>query len=272
MKIIETMKNNLRWILPLGVVFLVVALWGTSGFLLIEMEDRGTFGDMFGAINALFSGLAFSGVVFAILLQRKELELQRKELELTRNELSGQKNEMELQNKTLLKQSFENTFFQLLRLQQEIVNSIDLRKSGNPSQVTTGRDCMHVFFNRFRNDWDKEKKSENKKLEIVLLNDCYLDFYQDVQQDIGHYFRSLYHIVKLVDRSDIPNKRLYTNLVRAQLSSYELTLLFYNCLSNLGKEKFKPLIEKYSLLKNMPTKLLLNTDEHLPFYNETAYK
>ena len=49
--------------------------------------DRGTFGDMFGAVNTLFSGLAFAGVVYAILLQRKELALQRRELELTRAEL-----------------------------------------------------------------------------------------------------------------------------------------------------------------------------------------
>lgn len=50
--------------------------------------DRGAFGDMFGAINALFSGLAFAGIIFTILRQREELKLQRKELELTREELS----------------------------------------------------------------------------------------------------------------------------------------------------------------------------------------
>jgi hypothetical protein len=43
---------------------------------------------MFGAANALFSGLAFAGVIVAILLQRNELELQREELALTRHELA----------------------------------------------------------------------------------------------------------------------------------------------------------------------------------------
>lgn len=37
---------------------------------------RGEFGDMFGGLNALFSGLAFAGVVYALLLQRKDLQLQ----------------------------------------------------------------------------------------------------------------------------------------------------------------------------------------------------
>lgn len=49
--------------------------------------EMGQFGDMFGAVNTLFSGLAFAGIIYTILLQRNELSLQRKELEDTRAEL-----------------------------------------------------------------------------------------------------------------------------------------------------------------------------------------
>ena len=42
---------------------------------------------MFGAPNALFSGLAFAGVIYAIILQRNELRLQREDLQLSREEL-----------------------------------------------------------------------------------------------------------------------------------------------------------------------------------------
>jgi len=51
--------------------------------LLIEHQ----FQDLFAGISTFFSGLAFLGLVGAILLQREELSLQRKELELTRTEL-----------------------------------------------------------------------------------------------------------------------------------------------------------------------------------------
>jgi hypothetical protein len=54
---------------------------------MVLFAEPGTFGDMFGAVNALFSGLALAGVVCAILLQREELRLQREELALTRLEL-----------------------------------------------------------------------------------------------------------------------------------------------------------------------------------------
>jgi len=53
-------------------------------------EHRGLFGDMFGALNALFSGAAFAGVVYAIILQRHELAMQREDLRLSREELAAQ--------------------------------------------------------------------------------------------------------------------------------------------------------------------------------------
>jgi hypothetical protein len=51
-------------------------------------DGPGVFGDMFGVANALFSGLAFVGIIIAILLQRQELSLQRLELEATREEMA----------------------------------------------------------------------------------------------------------------------------------------------------------------------------------------
>ena len=73
-------------ILFLGVFVLWLYSWNYIDTNI--MEDRqGEFGDKFGAINSLFSGLAFAGIIFTILLQRKELSLQRKELIETRNEL-----------------------------------------------------------------------------------------------------------------------------------------------------------------------------------------
>jgi len=70
-----------------------------------QMTERGQFGDMFGALNALFSGLAFLGVIYAILLQRSELELQRKELKLTRREMERSAKAQEGSEKALHIQS-----------------------------------------------------------------------------------------------------------------------------------------------------------------------
>lgn len=67
---------------------LIVLFLTLSGMIINQfVKDRGTYGDMFGMANALFSGLAFAGILITILMQRKELKLQRLDLELTREEL-----------------------------------------------------------------------------------------------------------------------------------------------------------------------------------------
>lgn len=63
-------------------------------------------------------------------LQRNELKLQRYETELQRKEFERQTQELKNQNKTLLVQKFENTFFNLLGLHNEFVNSNESRDLG----------------------------------------------------------------------------------------------------------------------------------------------
>lgn len=50
--------------------------WILPRLLFSKQEDAGTFGDSFGMVNALFSGLAFLGVIVAIWLQNRELQHQ----------------------------------------------------------------------------------------------------------------------------------------------------------------------------------------------------
>jgi uncharacterized LabA/DUF88 family protein len=81
--------NRLKTIIGifLGVFIIWVVIQLGILFVFKDWTTRGTFGDSFGAVNSLFSGLAFGGLIYTILLQRKELELQRQELIETRQEL-----------------------------------------------------------------------------------------------------------------------------------------------------------------------------------------
>jgi hypothetical protein len=90
------MANDSRgdrvWLVPAILIVVVILVMVGANFYIPELYDKpngaGEFGDMFGGVNALFSGLAFVGVIYAILLQRRELQLQREELALTRTELA----------------------------------------------------------------------------------------------------------------------------------------------------------------------------------------
>lgn len=278
-------------ILLIWVLSLIVLRWKYPAISL-----RGPFGDSFGAINSIFSGLALAGIIYTIFLQKKELSLQRQELRDTREEFK-------IQNRTLRLQRFENTFFKLLDLHHKIVDGIDLvtykeKETGMPFRrimrdqeldiiTLEGRDVFKEKYDQLINDIAKSKEG---------LNKAYLKFYQGVQTDLGHYFRNLYRIIKLVNETEfisqeelrfksdeirsseilnymIENHELryrYTSIVRAQLSDYELLWLFYNCLSDNGNKKFKPLLEKYCLLKNMPQNRIHNS-ELIKEYSDDAY-
>lgn len=84
----------------------------------------GLFGDMFGAVNAIFSGLAFAGIIISLYMQRIELKIQRKELKLTRKEVKRTNKEFKLQNQTMEVQKFENQYYKMIDLHKENVNEI----------------------------------------------------------------------------------------------------------------------------------------------------
>jgi hypothetical protein len=86
------------WAGSISFVFIIVA-WGSCYASLPEATEntaalRGTEGDWFGSLNALFSGLAFCGVIITILLQREELKSNTKQLEQQSIQLRRQANVM----------------------------------------------------------------------------------------------------------------------------------------------------------------------------------
>lgn len=282
----NNLKSNKPFIFFLIMLGFVIFLWFFSYFSLRNDTQRGNFGDMFGAVNALFSGLAFAGLIYAILLQKEELELQRNEIKDTRLEFITQ-------NNTLKNQKFENTFFSMLELHHKIVNGIDIidkERVGSNSNYTPQ---YQVFTINGRDVFKKEYlslidsfKNKNRSFDQESIDKIYLEKYEDVQTDFGHYFRNVYRIIKIIDSTDFfpldvssveknknnfEEKYKYTSILRAQLSDYEILWLFYNCLSSNGNSKFKQLIEKYTIFKNIPKNKLYNIDDYKK-YEEGAYE
>ncbi len=262
--------NSLRtgiWI----VLVVIILGWGAYWIWVAPLVTESS---KFDPLNALFSGLAFWGVIYAILLQRSELALQRRELELTRGEVRGQKKQLEAQNLTLKQQRFENTFFSLLDLFNGIVNSIEITRPSippeEPSVMAKGRECFTKFTSELSQVYNDMRRAHASWESLALCQSVYKEFGGSRQSLVSHYFRTLYNIVKFIDTSDIGNKQTYMNILRAQLSSSELTLLFYNCMSKYGSEKFKPLVGKYGLLENMDLSTLF-APEHRELFDESAF-
>lgn len=259
----------------------ILLLWGGSWWLISQnfhnYEERGTFGDMFGAINALFSGLAFGGLIITLLYQKDELELQRAELQETREEMARQRNEFEEQNKTLKRQRFENTFFNMLSLQQEIVSNLYYeydKRVGNGIKTIQckGRELFEYVY--LYMSLTVKGIEQYGGLRNVLYHYDYTMFSQlDFISRFDHYFRHMYRIFKYIDSTDLiedDERYEYTCILRSQLSSYELVMLFYNSLTANGRAKLKPLLEKYSVFNNLREDLLAKAEDK-SLYAEKAF-
>lgn len=234
-----------------------------------EITNRALFGDSYGSLNTLFSGLAFAGIITSIFFQSQELKE-------TRAEIKAQKEEFALQTKAMNKQVFETTFFQLLQLHNEIIQSLQIDKGyvSNKTQVH-GREVFSVLYNdKFvSGDFDFEYDHKFVDSSEAFSNDiggAYLKFHRVYGHLVGHYFRNVYQILKYVDKSTVDDKKFYSNLIRAQMSDYELGLLFYNCISDLGNTKFKQLIENYEFFEHLNTLSSIENYE-IKMYDKKAY-
>ena len=73
-----------RYILGAGLLLSIIGVWlwykdQVPGWY-PKGEDAGTFGDSFGALNTLFTGLAFAAVVISVWFQRADLNATLKEI------------------------------------------------------------------------------------------------------------------------------------------------------------------------------------------------
>lgn len=283
--------NWFKWFLG-ATVFVVVSI---IVFLLVmkglpwTMEKRGHLGDMFGVIGALFSGLAFAGVVVSMLqqnedlnLQRKELALQRQEIAQTNKELKLQRAEMQEQNKTIMLQRFENTFFSMLEMQQKIV--ADLKYESEETGEYKGRDVFDRMYKNFYDYAFVDKRGHRYK---HLTKDSPIDAFMEcygfaISSGQIRYFDHLYRILKYIDFAECleyQERYNYVCILRAQLSKPELLMLFYFCLYEKS-HRLKKLMEKYAFFKHIRSNRFVIvarkdnvlSENHYKLYAPSAYE
>jgi len=266
-----------RWLKVLVSLSILAALTAIGLYVWIFRFDLsnkhdvwGQFGDYLGGtLNPLFAFTALLALLYTIVLQSRELRNSGEQLAKSAEAL-------EKQNLVLQKQSFEATFFQLLKLYNDVVQELHITLEESDSILGNGRvrkvkhedrQCLAALHNVLIHEHlHSVARGDSMEPRLEGLNLAYQDFYAKYGHLIGHYFRTIYNIVKIVENSDMPDdaKHDYTNILRAQLSKYELGLLLYNCLSQYGRKKMLPLVKKYHLLKHLEDDVqLLPTDRDL---------
>lgn len=230
-----------------------------------NLAARGVFGDKFGAIGALFTGLAFWGALWQLDLQRRELKSQQMEIE-------GQRKSVDLQR-------FESSFFQILEIQTRVIDHLEFKEwkshdalvyflslieSESPDLLAFR--CLNYFeakqIDELRQSVDLDDdnqyvglaksdistlkealkrditiidryKSDDLKLHREIVSFAYIRATQKTDNSISHYFRNIYHLIKFLDESEgisDQQRNRYTGILRSQLSNTELACIFYNCI------------------------------------------
>lgn len=288
----KRIKENRGWLITGWIVvglailnpFFIMFL-SKTGFSVKEIGDLGALGDFLGGSTVgLLSLASILFVIYTISIQSIELKLQRKELEETRKEFKTG-------NNTARVQQVDNAFFNMLSLHHELVNNITYRENNSTYKSREAlaalcaiikedlcRQLNYLEYNKFENTngWKNTTRIRGNQVNALLsreialsqeaFDEVYEDFHKNYGNEIGHYMRHNYRIVKFIvnnvasDEKEqysikksmgrepiIGDKKYYFGMLRSQWSNAEFDLIFINSLYKRNY-KFKELIVKYDVL------------------------
>jgi hypothetical protein len=211
-----------------GWIFLCVFIAWVSCWWLVTMfikgstentawVQRGQFGDLFGSVNALFSGLAFAGIIITIFLQKEELALQRKELRDTRKVFKTQ-------TITMKRQRFESTFFSMLSLHFGFIQSLKYNDN------IRGADTLSELTENFK--IAVRDITEYKDHHYLTYMNRYSTFHSLLYPMTSQYLQSLIALHRIIQQysTDEKIRTRYYGILKSYISLPERKFLFYHVL------------------------------------------
>lgn len=213
------------------------------------LEDFGTFGDIYGSLNTLFTSATLIIVMYSAYLQRQAnkdaREAMAKQLRQVRNASRKQLRQAQLSTKRQLalaqaahdaqmKESkyaiFSNGFNALLSYKHEKFLSVKFVKGTNnysAQEIFTHINLM--FFNNVKTFWKDISDLDSKKIEISFYETIFK--ISDVKNvsEIFSYFYTVMDLFHYINRSQIDNKDkdFYRNIVINSLSVGEQIAIFW---------------------------------------------
>ncbi|WP_217591769.1 hypothetical protein [Cohnella sp. GbtcB17] len=174
--------------------------------------QRGTAGDMFGAINSLFSGLAFAGIIFTISMQRKDLSLQleaikmqTEELKLQREETARSADQLESQKNLLNFQIALSALVEMIKTKEKRLSSVKYKSNDELMQgVAALREMYRV----------------KRSIQASMVN----------YQILSGFFNSFFFMLRFIKESDLTDsqKKVLAGFLYSDTSDIEIIFIFEN--------------------------------------------
>jgi putative phage abortive infection protein len=248
------------WLLLIGLY-----LYRFRGGLSARPEDWGVFGDYLGGVlNPILAFASFMVVLVSLYENRIQAADERRArgMETVISTFTG-----------LLERV--NDVVRDLRYERTRVTPVGLASAAASVDEVRGREVFrYMFQNAVKTPYAHERGSREapdlpRYVELMKQLDA------DWGYELGVYFRLINHLFTFLDMANLPleERTRLANFARAQLSSYELSLLFYNALWGEGRATFKPLAEKYGLFKHLRAEHVLDARDLVPgaLFAEAAF-
>lgn len=251
----------------------IIAFWGRA--VEPQTDAWGQLGDFFGGVLNPIVGLATVVLVFIT------VRIQTRELRSSLEELRQSNLVLEAQLRSTAKQNFEQTLFAWLSNYRDLLDAVVI----HGDDTFTGRRALHSMYLRYlaprrllsttkhdglveiRHLFNKAAQSGERLNESTInsleeaTRDVVVDLaakgfdklYVDHEFQLDSLFRTLFRIFRWIDQhEELSNEQkwFYAALVRAQLSWTELTLLFYNGMTERGAP-FTSIANKYAIFDNL---------------------
>lgn len=256
-----------------------------------NMSDLGTFGDSAGFWNAIFSGLAMVGVVITIFYQlakdnkdeeRARLAQFQEQCLTMLSMLSDIVSQLRVPFPNDDKSSASNITlvsspWEFRSNNQE--DSSQIPVTSDKREAVIGRDCFKYIYDErpyHRNIRDFLADKGGGKADFVLTEDLFQSLRKVTGSYFDHYFRTVYRTLKFIKERDLGNisikkqeetRGLCADLLRAQLSTYEMAVLYYNALYPKFRNTSKAIFEYFCIFDNLDPKLLITEVERTYYQN-----
>lgn len=253
-------------ILLLAVLAAGVTVWAYWSYwgdkpITTEFGAWGQFGDFFGGIlNPVFGFLSVLGLLWALSLQMREISSARDDAQSSREAQLESNKALALQNEAIRKQSFEQTFFAMLRLLEEVVQSCTRvvsplflnatmfagESTTRPVVVTGRRAIAGTVRSVGLLNTEAVFASTTYETDVLALLDEIPK--EDPEGYLFRYARTLLTTLDYLKAHDVAPGSIYAMTLRSQLSSSEVLLIYFLCFEVKRWRRLKELVEHYGLL------------------------
>lgn len=246
-----------------------------------DTASWGQLGDYLGGVlNPVFGFLSVFALLVALVLQTRELKLSRESLALSREELKLTREEqakaaeaLALQNKAIQQQSFEQTFFSMLKLLEEVLQGTTY---GMNNRVLTGRQALSEHLDNSMGDMSERQRYPSSSSGQMSYPEFVLSRLQELYRWEKHgqlvrYLRTLQNILELLQHSHIKPSDIYPKTLRSLLSRNELRLIYFVSFENEWAP-LKQLVERFGLLRHFAGNDTGAPEDYFSFFERSAFQ